>query len=245
MSFLSLVWMAFAWMLGGFIHCVTSIGCAMVAMPLISFVVDARESIIIACLAGGFVPLMLSVIYRRHLLLRETLWFGLGCLPGIPAGTALLAALPGRALFFGISVMLLFFVAWQMLSHRVRPTLPFHPAIAFVIGLACSFLAACTSLGGPVLAVYAAFRGWQKEAALATTSMDFNILNAGLVLCQWQAGLYTPEVIDAVLVSLPASMLGVFISIPVVRRIPQELFRKLLLLMVLGSGLILLGRAVL
>ncbi len=245
MTFVHILWIAFSWLLGGFIHGVTSIGCSMVAMPLISFVVDARESIIIACLAGSVVPLMLFVIYHRHLLRRETLWLGLGCLPGIPAGTALLASLPGRALFFGISVMLLFFVGWQMFSHRIRPTLPFHPATAFGVGLVSSFLAACTSLGGPALAVYAAFRGWQKEAALATTSMTFNILNAGIALCQWQAGLYSADVIDAVLVSLPASMLGVLISIPVVRRIPQELFRRLLLLMIFFSGIILLGRAVL
>ena len=39
-------------------------------------------------------------------------------------------------------------------------------------------------------------------------------------------------------------MAGVLISIPVVRHMPQELFRKLLLLMVLVSGITLLGRAV-
>ena len=244
MSLLSLAWMAFAWMLGGFVHGVTSIGCSMVAMPLISFTVEPREAIVIACLAGGIVPLMLFAVYHRHLLRRETLWLSLGCLPGIPAGTAMLASLPGRVLFLGMSVMLLFFVAWQMLSHRVRPALPYHPLVAFLVGLGCSFLAACTRLGGPVLAVYAAFRGWQKEAALATTSMTFNVLNAGIVLCQWKAGLYNDAVLDAVFVSLPAAMAGVLISIPVVRHMPQELFRKLLLLMVLVSGITLLGRAV-
>ena len=135
MSLLSLAWMAFAWMLGGFVHGVTSIGCSMVAMPLISFTVEPREAIVIACLAGGIVPLMLFAVYHRHLLRRETLWLSLGCLPGIPAGTAMLA-------------------------------------------------------------------------------------------------------------SLPAAMAGVLISIPVVRHMPQELFRKLLLLMVLVSGITLLGRAV-
>ena len=231
MSLLSLAWMAFAWMLGGFVHGVTSIGCSMVAMPLMSFTVEPREAIVIACLAGGIVPLMLFAVYHRHLLRRETLWLSL-------------ASLPGRVLFLGMSVMLLFFVVWQMLSHRVRPALPYHPLVAFLVGLGCSFLAACTSLGGPVLAVYAAFRGWQKEAALATTSMTFNVLNAGIVLCQWKAGLYNDAVLDAVFVSLPAAMAGVLISIPVVRHMPQELFRKLLLLMVLVSGITLLGRAV-
>ena len=88
MSLLSLAWMAFAWMLGGFVHGVTSIGCSMVAMPLISFTVEPREAIVIACLAGGIVPLMLFAVYHRHLLRRETLWLSLGCLPGIPVRAA-------------------------------------------------------------------------------------------------------------------------------------------------------------
>ena len=157
----------------------------------------------------------------------------------------MLTRLSGPVLLFAIGVMLLFFVAWQTLSHHVRAALPFHPAAAFFAGFLGAFLTASTSLGGPAVAVYAAFRGWEQKNALASTSMYFNVVNGSVVLMQWHSGLYDQGVFDAVSVSLTAAVVGVLISIPVVRHMPQAIFRKLLLLMIFASGLTLVGRAVL
>ncbi len=240
-----ILWLAFSWLLGGFVHGVTSIGASMVAMPLITFITAPKEAILIACISSGVVPLALSIIYRRFILWKETLWLSAGCLIGIPAGVAMLTRLSGPVLLFAIGVMLLFFVAWQTLSHHVRAALPFHPAAAFFAGFLGAFLTASTSLGGPAVAVYAAFRGWEQKNALASTSMYFNVVNGSVVLMQWHSGLYDQGVFDAVSVSLTAAVVGVLISIPVVRHMPQAIFRKLLLLMIFASGLTLVGRAVL
>ena len=240
-----ILWLAFSWLLGGFVHGVTSIGASMVAMPLITFITAPKEAILIACISSGVVPLALSVIYRKSILWKETLWMSAGCLVGIPSGVAMLTRLSGPMLLFAIGVMLLFFVAWQTLSHRVRATLPFHPAAALLAGFLGAFLTASTSLGGPAAAVYAAFRGWEQKHALASTSMYFNFVNGSVVLMQWHSGLYDEGVFDAVSISLTAAVLGVIASIPVVRRMPQATFRKLLLLMIFFSGVTLVGRAVL
>ncbi len=240
-----ILWIAFSWLLGGFVHGVTSIGASMVAMPMITFVTEPREAILIACVSSGVVPLALSVIYRKSILWRETLWLSAGCIVGIPAGVAMLTRLSGPVLLFAMGVMLLFFVAWQTFSHHLTVTLPFHPATALFAGFLGAFLTAGTSLGGPAAAVYAAFRGWNQQNALASTSMYFNFVNGSVVLMQWHAGLYDNGVFSAISVSLTAAILGVLVSIPVVRHMPQATFRKLLILMIFFSGVTLLGRAVL
>ena len=239
-----LFWLAFAWLLGGFVHGVTSIGSAMVAMPLMTFLTGPKESILISCVSCGVAPLALSIIYRKYILWRETIWLSLGCVIGIPAGVAMLTRLPGPMLLLAIGVMLIFFVAWQFLSHKVRASMPYHPAVAFLMGLVGAFLTASTSLGGPAVAVYTAFRGWEQKNALAAASMYFNFVNGSIVIMQWMAGLYTDAVLDAVAVSLPAGVVGVLISIPVVRHMPQEAFRKALLFMILISGVMLVGRSI-
>ena len=239
------IWLAFAWLLGGFVHGVTSIGAAMVAMPLITFIASPKEAILIACISSGVAPLALSIIYRRYILWKEMIWLTLGCIVGIPAGVAMLTMLSGTVLMLTIGVLLIFFVSWQLLSHKVRATLPYHPATAFIFGAGCAFITASTSLGGPILAVYTAFRGWEQKNALATTSMYFNFINASIIAMQWKAGLYSSAVYDAVRVSLTFVFLGVLISIPVVLRMPQETFRKLLLVMIFIAGATLVGRTVL
>ena len=244
MTSLQLFFIALAWLLGGFVHGVAAVGGGMVAMPIATTFTGAREAILISCLTGLIIPLALSVLYRRHILLREVLWLSAGCIPGIPAGVALLTVLSGSVLLFGVGTMLIVFVLWQMCSHSVRTTLPFHPAAALLAGFVGAFVTACTSLGGPILAMYAAFRGWGNEQTLASTSMFFNIMNLGLIALQWKAGLYTAELLGAVALSLPCAVAGVLISMPVVRRMPQKTFRKVLLAMIFASGLMLLGRAV-
>ena len=240
----ALFWLGFSWVVGGFVHGVSSIGGAMVAMPMMTFTIPPRESILIACMISGIIPLALSLLYRRYILRRELLWLALGAVPGVPAGVALFTALSGPVLLFGTGMLLMLFVLWQTFSHHVRRTLPFHPAATFLVGVAGGFLTACTSMGGPVFAIYAAFRGWRKEEALATTSMNFNVVNAGIILLQSQAGLYDDFVLQAAAVSLPCAILGVLVSVPVVRRMPQETFRRVLFLMIFLSGLVLVGRAV-
>ena len=244
MTFAQLACIAAIWLLGGFVHGVTSIGGGMIAMPVVTFLTTPRDAILISCLTGFIMPLALAIIYRRHILWREVIFLALGCIPGIPAGLVLLTTVSGPVLLFGVGVMLIFFVSWQYLSRRMRPALPYKPLYAFIAGVAGAFLTSCTSLGGPVLAVYAAFRGWEKENALASTSMYFNFLNVGLIFGQWHAGLYSESLIGAVSVSLPSAVLGVLISIPVVRRMPQQAFRKLLLGMILLSGLVLIYRSI-
>ena len=91
--------------------------------------------------------------------------------------------------------------------------------------------------------MYAAFRRWGKEETLASTSMFFNVMNLILLFTQWKAGLYSSELLDAVAVSLPCAVLGVLASLPVVRRMPQQTFRKVLLAMIFVSGLLIIGRA--
>ena len=244
MTSLQLFFIAVAWLLGGFVHGVASVGGGMVAMPIVTSFTGAREAIIISCLTGLIIPLALAVLYRRHILLREVLWLSAGCIPGVPAGVALLTVLSGPVLLFGVGAMLIIFVLWQSLSHSVRTTMAFHPAPAFLAGFAGAFVTACTSLGGPILAMYAAFRGWKKEETLASTSMFFNIMNLGLIFLQWKAGLYSADLLGAAALSLPCAVAGVLISMPVVRVMPQKTFRRVLLLMIFISGLVLVGRAV-
>ena len=243
MTALQLFFIAFAWLLGGFVHGVASVGGGMVAMPIVTCFTDAGDAIVISCLTGFAIPVALSVLYRRRMLRREVLWLSLGAVPGVPAGVALFTVLSGPVLLFGVGVMLMVFVLWNASSHRCLAAFAFHPAAAFLAGFAGAFITACTSLGGPVLAMYAAFRRWGKEETLASTSMFFNVMNLILLFTQWKAGLYSSELLDAVAVSLPCAVLGVLASLPVVRRMPQQTFRKVLLAMIFVSGLLIIGRA--
>ena len=52
MTFAQLFCIAAVWLLGGFIHGVTSIGGGMIAMPVVTFLTTPRDAILISCLTG-------------------------------------------------------------------------------------------------------------------------------------------------------------------------------------------------
>ena len=156
----------------------------------------------------------------------------------------MLSVLSGTVLMLTIGVLLIFFVSWQFFSHKVRATLPLSSRHGAHHRHRGRVPYRQHKPRRPHPRVYTAFRGWEQKNALATTSMYFNFVNASIIVMQRKAGLYSSAVYDAVSISLTFAVIGVLISIPVVRRMPQETFRKLLLLMIFISGVTLLSRSV-
>ena len=102
------------WFLAGFINGVTSFGGNLFAVPLMTLVMEARESIIFGCIAGTAITVSIAVFYHREL---PKLEFFLACLSnaaGIPAGMFILNVAPARAIFFATSAMLLLFLVWSV-----------------------------------------------------------------------------------------------------------------------------------
>ena len=78
------IWLAFACCSEDSFTAVTSIGAAMVAMPLITFIASPKEGHSHRCISSGVAPLALSIIYRRYILWKEMIWLSLGCIVAFP-----------------------------------------------------------------------------------------------------------------------------------------------------------------
>lgn len=51
---------ALAWTVGGFISGVTSMGCSLIAMPVLTLVMSPDRAILISCVCGGVIPALLG-----------------------------------------------------------------------------------------------------------------------------------------------------------------------------------------
>lgn len=71
---------------------------------------------------------------------------------------------------------------------------------------------------------------------MAALTMSF------LVILQWIDGLYTPRMLHAAVWVVPCAVLGVLVSIPVLRRINPKIFRLLVLGMLAVSCVMLFVR---
>lgn len=224
--------LALLWLCSGFVNGLTSFGANLLAIPVMSLFMPPKDAIITACFGGLAVTVTIVFMYRSHLNYKELLKFFLPCLITVPLGTEVLQSLSSAALLLLAGGVMLLFLIWQGVASRL-PLGGACPAWSvFAAGGAAGLLVAATGMGGPPFAVYAMLRRWDKETSLAMINMSGVLSLLITIGAQWQQGLLTPTVQHAAAIAVPASVVGVLCSLPLLRRMNIDLFRRLVLIMV-------------
>ena len=242
LSMLVFFYINIVWFLAGFINGVTSFGGNLFAVPLMTLVMEAKQAIIFGCITGTAITVSIAVFYHRDLPKLEFLLACLGNAAGIPFGMIILEMAPAKLIFFAASAMLLLFLVWQGVSSHMRKA--FRAPLWTVVpaGVISGLLLSSTSMGGPILAMYAVLRGWNKEITISMLSTMAAVSMLFLMVLQWRDGLYTPQMLHDAAWAVPCAVLGVLVSIPVIRRINPGIFRRLVLLMLAFSSVMLFVR---
>lgn len=234
------------WFFGGLLTGLTSFGGNLFAIPLLTLAMSARDAILLGCLCGGVTILALTILYRRQLLWAETLCLGLATLPGVPLGVAFLQQAGPRLLMLAAGMSLVLFLFWQALSSRLHVAeKPVARWWCVPLGFAAGLMMGAVSMGGPPLVLYAYLRRWGKENTIGGTCLAALVAMLAVVPAQWEAGLYTPALLKTALSGALASVGGILASMPLVHRMKAALFRRLLLVMIALSALMLLVRGLL
>lgn len=232
------------WFLSGLLHGLTSFGGNMVAIPLLTLVMPAREAIVFSCLSGTAIFLGLGFIYRRTALWLEIVSLGLSSLAGVPVGMAFLQQAGPRLLMLAAGSCLILFLLWQFVSRRLHVAeAAFARWWCLPFGFLSGVMMSAVGMGGPPLVLYAYLRRWSKESTIGGTNLAAAISMLAILPSQWRAGLYGPGLFQAALAGAFFALLGIAASVPLARRINALLFRRLLLMMIGLSACMLLVRA--
>ena len=245
MTVLLFLYLNTIWFLGGLLPGLTSFGGNLFAIPLLTLVMPARDAILCGCLSGAAVLIALGFVYRRDARWAEIFSLGLSGLPGVPLGNAFLNHAGPRLLMLAAGASLVLFLLWQFLSGRLHVA---QAPIARWWSAPCGFMAgimmSAVGMGGPPLVLYAYLRHWSKESTIGGANLSAGITLLGILPAQWAAGLYTPEILRDGLLGGLFGILGIVASLPIVRKVDALLFRRLRLLMIALSAVMLLVRGV-
>lgn len=234
------------WFFAGLIVGVTSFGGNLFGVPLLTFVMPARDAVVLGCLLVPALCVAMVLVYRKDILWREMALLGLSSGAGIPLGLFFLRWSSSRTILFAAAFCVFVFLFWQWFaSRRTVASTPLGMAWAIPLGILSGIMAGGTSLGGPPLAFYALRRQWDKRSTLGTLAMTGMLTTAFLLPMQWQAGLYTPELLKLGVWGSVFAILGILASLPLVSRINVRLFRILMLIMIGFSALSLLVKGIL
>ncbi|MGH8183482.1 MAG: sulfite exporter TauE/SafE family protein [Rhodanobacteraceae bacterium] len=193
--------------LATFIRSAFGFGEALVAVPLLAFVMPVEVAAPIAVLVSITVALVAIVRDLRHIHFRSVGWLFLATAVGTPLGLLMLHRLDSQVVKAVLGVVILVFSIWALIGRR--QTAFADERHAWLFGFAAGVLGGAYGMIGPPLVMYGALRGWSPERFRATLQGYF--LPASLLaLCGYGlTGLWTPTVTRWYLLALPVVVAGI------------------------------------
>ena len=215
---LTLVFLLAAGFSGGFVNGLAGFGTALFSLGWLLQVMSPQDAVAIAlvCSLATGVPGVWQV--RRSIDARRLALFTLPALAGIPLGMVLLGLIDKRILSFLVGGMLLLYGGY----FACRRTLPAIEGrwmlVEAGIGFVGGVLGAMAGLSGALPSMWLALRPWPKAV---------------------------PAVLRNLFLTLPTSLVGAVIGLWLFRRMPDSLYPRVLIGLMLVSGAALLLRTLL
>jgi len=182
-------------------------------------------------------------LVRRSIEPRRLARFLLPALIGIPIGLSLLDRIEADWLKLLIASFLLIYGAFfsfrKSLPTLERPT----PVLDGVIGFLGGLLGALAGLSGALPTVWLSLRAWPKATTRAVLQ-PFNMIVLGLSASLLAIkGAYNADVFLALLIATPIALISAQLGIGLFKRLNDADFRRLLIFLMLASGVVLLLRS--
>lgn len=219
-------------LLGAFAQTVSGFGYALVTVPLFTLAVDPRTAVVVTALTDIGLTVTAAVRDRAYVRWRVAGSLTGAALLGLPLGLLVLATFPERLLSILIAVVVLGCVALVWSGVRLHTGAVGMGAVGLLVGV----LTAATGTNGPPLVAAFHSLGYDPRTFRATLAAIFT--GVGLVgIAGFAAiGRIDADVLWLSLVALPAVPLGWWLGNLVFDRISPAVFRRIVLVGLVGSA---------
>lgn len=229
---------------GALVKSVTGLGLPLLAVPVLAQVVGVREAVVIMALPTLLTNLWMVLRYRA----------ALGRVPNLPAllcssvvggvaGAWLLERVHERALALVLAVAVLGYALRLLRDPGLRMGAPLARRLAVPVGLFAGALQGATGISGPVVSVYVHAQRLERAAFVAGVSALFAMSGLAQTVTLAGLGLFTPPLLARAGLATAVVVVVMAAGTRFAERLSQRLFERLVLLVLVVSGLRLLADA--
>jgi uncharacterized protein len=225
---------------GGFVNGLTGFGTALTGLPIWLQAVEPAiaAQLASACSVLGHISTF-PAIWRAIEWRRVAPLIAAGLI-GVPIGTLLLPFIPLGLFKLGVGLVLVGYCAFMLIAAgRVRMAAGGRGAetgIGFVAGV----LGGLAGLSGVLVTVWASLKGWPKDQRRTFfQAFNFTVLTAMLVASA-VAGQIGLRSVLALCIAAPGTFIGAALGLRLYRRLDDVAFDRLVLLVLLLSGVALI-----
>ena len=221
-------------------------GFALLAVPLLAFVVPTKSAVVIVFLNGTVICAWLVVRLRQDIEWPTTRRLGFGAVVGAPLGVLVLSLVSASTLRLVLGVTTCLAAIWITVSSRLVKSQPVVPrrSTTFAMGFVSGVINTSLATNGPPLVYELRRTGFQGDKFRATISAVFLLSNViGLPLLAL-AGLITAFDLALAASSLIACIVGIVVGSVIGSRMEPPHFALAVDLLLLATGLLTISKAI-
>jgi uncharacterized membrane protein YfcA len=234
-----------ALLLAAFVKGATGLGFPLIATPMVALLLDIRTAVTVLILPNLFMDsaqvlrdgVPYDVFRRFSSLIAPTII-------GVFLGTMVLVKTPLWILNLCLGVMVLVFVASNLLKFDFTISPRAEKTLSPISGFISGFLNGMTNAAGPTLAIYLYSLKLEKRAFVKSIATIFMITKLSQLVAISTWNLFNWETITLSVQVLLFTLAGFFAGIRAQDRVNQRNFNRGLLVLLSGIGVTLLLRAI-
>lgn len=224
--------------LAALLQTTSGFGFALLAMPLVALVLGVKAAAPLVALVGFTLYAVNLIRYRRSVERGVLLPLAVAAALGVPFGVWALGNLDEHVVKSLLGVIL---IAYALYSLWRPHTAPLRSELwAYPAGFLAGVLGGAFNTPGPPVIIYGNLRQWPRDLFRSTLQALFLFSSSLVIVSHIAAGNLTTATIPTYLLLVPALLLGVWAGSTIDRRISNERFRGLVLVLIFATGVLLL-----
>ena len=229
---------------GGFVKGVIGLGLPLITVSLLSLLLPVQQ--VVGLLA---LPILFSNAWQAHRAggiaqpIRRFWPLVLTAFVGVVAGVYLLVSVSQDLLYviLGIIVVLSCTVMLTKWAPTIKPSL--EKPVGVIVGAVAGVCGGISTIWAPPISIYLLMLDVRKEEFIRAVGALFMIGGVPTVILYWMNGIVHAGNIWHSAALVPAAFLGMAAGKRLRDRLPQERFRRLILIFLIFLGLVLIGHA--
>lgn len=224
--------------IAGMVQGLTGFGQALLAMPLLAFIVDIKLAVPICTLCGLIINVDMTHRLRKSLDRTKILPLILGSIPGSIFGIMMLKEINADYIRLFLGCLIAGFSAYSLLAKPLKFNL--SNKWGYLSGFLTGSIAAAVSAGGPPSIIYASIQDWKKDTVKATLVSLF--LFSGILAAAGHliSGLTTLYAFKLTLASVLPIFAGTCLGNKLSSRISDEFYSRIVMTLLVIMGLMLI-----
>ncbi|MBS3767368.1 MAG: sulfite exporter TauE/SafE family protein [Candidatus Cloacimonetes bacterium] len=222
----------FAAMLQG----ITGFGFSLLAVPLLTMLISPKTVIPIMLLLSMILNVAVMLSSIRSLSFKKIYIILIAAVITMPIGTYFLVSVPDYLIEFLIGILILSFGTYLFLGYQFK--IKREKIVQVLVGFASGILGGAVAMSGPPLVMFFANRREKKNPFRVNLVLYYFCLNLFIIPVYAFNNLLTTRVFNLSLVFLPALVLGAIAGNLLARKLPEHIFRRATLILLLIMGLL-------